>query len=202
MQTLRIIPKTPLLNNCNLHTIYYVFRSPRTPRVILQPDVATVFVNGDYVLKVVAIGLPNVPSEVKGRTAKVSVLPGGNSDLGMSSVVMPPFGSCPIPMLHPAAVKRHVCAALHRIRPANRVGVVVVEAPTVRQLRRLERLARREHKRRTRGKANYGPFHGIIQPHFSSRDTKTGLWSDVSRSVVTWDSLTETLPAWAVSTAI
>lgn len=91
MQTLRIIPKTPLLNNCNLHTIYYVFRSPRTPRVILQPDVATVFVNGDYVLKVVAIGLPNVPSEVKGRTAKVSVLPGGSSDLGMSSVVTPPF---------------------------------------------------------------------------------------------------------------
>ena len=116
-----------------------------------------------------------------------------------------PFRSmraAPVTHVNPAAVKRHVCAALHRIRPASRVGVVDVEAPTVRQLRRLECLARREHKRRTRGKANYGPFHGIIQPHFSSRDTKTGLWSDVSRSVVTWDSLTETLPAWAVSTAI
>ena len=91
MQTLRIIPKTPLPHNCNLCANNCVFRSSRSPRVILQPDVATVFVNGDYVLKVVAIGLPNVPREVKGRTAKVSVLPEGNSDLGISSVVTPPF---------------------------------------------------------------------------------------------------------------
>ena len=59
---------------------------------------------------------------------------------------------CAVPIAHvdPAAVKRHVCAALHRIRPANRVGVVAVEAPPVRQLHRRERLARRERKCRTR----------------------------------------------------
>ena len=47
--------------------------------------------------------MPDVPSEVKGRTAKVSVLPGGSSEVGISSVVTPPFGSWPIPTLHPAA---------------------------------------------------------------------------------------------------
>ena len=56
-----------------------------------------------HVLNFVSIGWPAVPREVKGRTAKVSVLPEGNSDLGISSVVTPPFGSWPIPMLHPAA---------------------------------------------------------------------------------------------------
>ena len=41
-----------------------------------------------------------------------------------------------------AAVKRHVCAALRRVRAANRVSPVAVETPAVRQLRRAERQRR------------------------------------------------------------
>ena len=37
------------------------------------------------------IALPAVPSEESGRAAKVSSLPGGSSDLGISSVVTPHF---------------------------------------------------------------------------------------------------------------
>ncbi|MBQ2625594.1 MAG: hypothetical protein IJG18_10925 [Kiritimatiellae bacterium] len=54
-------------------------------------------------MKSVIIGLPEVPSEVSGRTAKVSDWPGGSSEAGISSVVTPPFGSWPTPVFTPAA---------------------------------------------------------------------------------------------------
>ena len=59
----------------------------------------------------------------------------------------------------PAAVKRHVRAALHRIRLASRVGVVAVEAPTVRQLRCRKRQHRKCHNRRTCGKPRHSARH-------------------------------------------
>ena len=49
-----------------------------------------------------AMAFPFVPSELRGRTAKVSTFPAGSSALGISSVVTPPCGSCPMPALTPS----------------------------------------------------------------------------------------------------
>ena len=49
-----------------------------------------------------AMAFPFVPSELRGRTAKMSTFPAGSSALGISSVVTPPCGSCPMPALTPS----------------------------------------------------------------------------------------------------
>ena len=49
-----------------------------------------------------AMAFPFVPSELRGRTAKVSTFPAGSSAFGISSVVTPPCGSCPMPALTPS----------------------------------------------------------------------------------------------------
>ena len=49
-----------------------------------------------------AMAFPFVPSELRGRTAKMSTFPAGSSAFGISSVVTPPCGSCPMPALTPS----------------------------------------------------------------------------------------------------